>query len=343
MKRITIKNIAKALGYSIGTVSKALSDSHEISSVTKVKIQQFANENGYQSNQYAKLLRKGRTNIIGMIVPSIGNPFFSQILEGIEREMSETAYNLIIMQSVDDPQLELKHLEMLYKKGADAVVIAATGNNISLKYLKKLKNEGIPIVLIDRTNYDINTYKIGIDNFKVVYEGISQLINRGKRKILFISNLSPGTSTERRRGYIQCLRDFDIDFNSNYVLSIETNRRRIDVLEQLKNHLTHLIHSSAPPQAIFTASDQLTYLTIEALQTIGIAVPERLALIGFANFQYTNIFQPSLSSIVQPSREIGSQAFAILNKILDSPDNEIATPYQNIELQASILTRKSSE
>ncbi|MDF2476491.1 MAG: hypothetical protein K0S24_1974 [Sphingobacterium sp.] len=343
MKRITIKNIAKALGYSIGTVSKALSDSHEISSVTKVKIQQFANEHGYQSNQYAKLLRKGRTNIIGMIVPSIGNPFFSQILEGIEREMSETAYNLIIMQSVDDPQLELKHLEMLYKKGADAVVIAATGNNISLKYLQKLKNEGIPIVLIDRTNYDINTYKIGIDNFKVVYEGISQLINRGKRKILFISNLSPGTSTERRRGYIQCLRDFDIDFNSNYVLSIETNRRRIDVLEQLKNHLTHLIHSSAPPQAIFTASDQLTYLTIEALQTIGIAVPERLALIGFANFQYTNIFQPSLSSIVQPSREIGSQAFAILNKILDSPDNEIATPYQNIELQASILTRKSSE
>lgn len=343
MKRITIKNIAKALGYSIGTVSKALSDSHEISSVTKVKIQKFANENGYQSNQYAKLLRKGRTNIIGMIVPSIGNPFFSQILEGIEREMSETAYNLIIMQSVDDPQLELKHLEMLYKKGADAVVIAATGNNISLKYLQKLKNEGIPIVLIDRTNYDINTYKIGIDNFKVVYEGVSQLINRGKRKILFISNLSPGTSTERRRGYIQCLRDFDIDFNSNYVLSIETNRRRIDVLEQLKNHLTHLIHSSAPPQAIFTASDQLTYLTIEALQTIGIAVPERLALIGFANFQYTNIFQPSLSSIVQPSREIGSQAFAILNKILDSPDNEIATPYQNIELQASILTRKSSE
>ena len=343
MKRITIKNIAKALGYSIGTVSKALSDSHEISSVTKVKIQQFANENGYQSNQYAKLLRKGRTNIIGMIVPSIGNPFFSQILEGIEREMSETAYNLIIMQSVDDPQLELKHLEMLYKKGADAVVIAATGNNISLKYLQKLKNEGIPVVLIDRTNYAINTYKIGIDNFKIVYQGISQLIHQGKRKILFISNLSPGTSTERRRGYIQCLRDFDIDFNSNYVLSIETNRRRIDVLEQLKNHLTHLIHSSAPPQAIFTASDQLTYLTIEALQTIGIAVPDRLALIGFANFQYTTIFQPSLSSIVQPSREIGSQAFAILNKILDSPDNEIATPYQNIELQASILTRKSSE
>ena len=276
MKRITIKDIAKALGYSIGTVSKALSNSHEISSATKVKIQKFADEHGYQSNQYAKLLRKGRTNIIGMIVPSIGNPFFSQILEGIEREMSETAYNLIIMQSIDDPQLELKHLEMLYKKGADAVVIAATGNNISLKYLQKLKNEGIPVVLIDRTNYAINTYKIGIDNFKIVYQGISQLIHQGKRKILFISNRS-GTSTERRRGYIQCLRDFDIAYNSNYVLSIETNRRRIDVLKQLKNHLTHLVHSSAPPQAIFTASDQLTYLTIEALQTIGIAVPERLA------------------------------------------------------------------
>ncbi|OOG16330.1 hypothetical protein BWD42_21580 [Sphingobacterium sp. CZ-UAM] len=343
MKRITIKDIAKALGYSIGTVSKALSDSHEISPVTKVEIQKFANEQGYQSNQYAKLLRKGRTNIIGMIVPSIGNPFFSQILEGIEREMSETTYNLIIMQSVDDPQLELKHLEMLSKKGADAVVIAATGNNTSLRYLQRLKDEGIPIVLIDRTNYDINTYKIGIDNFKVVYQGISQLINRGKRKILFISNLSPGTSTERRRGYIQCLRDFDIAFNSNYLLSIGTNRRRNDVLDELKKHLTQLVNSNIPPEAIFTASDQLTYLTLEALHAIGIAVPDRMALIGFANFQYSNIFQPSLSSIVQPSREIGSQAFTILHKILENSDNAIAPPYQNIELQASILTRKSSE
>lgn len=343
MKKITIKDIAKAMGYSIGTISKALSNSHEISPVTKVEIQKFANEHGYQSNQYAKLLRKGRTNIIGMIVPSIGNPFFSQILEGIEREMSETTYNLIIMQSADDPKLELKHLEMLSKKGADAVVIAATGNHLSLRYLQRLKDEGTPIVLIDRTNYAINTYKIGIDNFKVVYQGISQLVNRGKRKILFISNLSPGTSMERRRGYIQCLRDFDITYNSDYLLSIATNGGRMEVLEQLKNKLIHLVNSSSPPEAIFTASDQLTYLTLEALHAIGIAVPDHLALIGFANFQYTNIFQPSLSSIVQPSHEIGSQAFAILSKILDSSDNEIVAAYQNIELQASILTRKSSE
>lgn len=343
MKKITIKDIAKAMGYSIGTISKALSNSHEISPVTKVEIQKFANEHGYQSNQYAKLLRKGRTNIIGMIVPSIGNPFFSQILEGIEKEMSETTYNLIIMQSADDPKLELKHLEMLSKKGADAVVIAATGNHLSLRYLQRLKDEGTPIVLIDRTNYAINTYKIGIDNFKVVYQGISQLVNRGKRKILFISNLSPGTSMERRRGYIQCLRDFDIAYNSDYLLSIATNSGRMEVLEQLKNKLIHLVNSSSPPEAIFTASDQLTYLTLEALHAIGIAVPDHLALIGFANFQYTNIFQPSLSSIVQPSHEIGSQAFAILSKILDSSDNEIVAAYQNIELQASILTRKSSE
>ncbi|MGE8421649.1 MAG: substrate-binding domain-containing protein, partial [Sphingobacterium siyangense] len=192
-------------------------------------------------------------------------------------------------------------------------------------------------------NYEINTYKIGIDNFKVVYQGISQLINQGKRKILFISNQSRGTSLERQRGYIQCLRDFDITFNSNDLLSIETNRKRVDVLDQLKNHLTGLVDSRALPEAIFTASDQLTYLTLEALHAIGITVPERIALLGFANFQYTTIFQPSLSSVVQPSREIGSQAFAILNKILDSPDHKITTQYQNIELQASILTRKSSE
>ncbi|ULT26829.1 substrate-binding domain-containing protein [Sphingobacterium sp. E70] len=257
--------------------------------------------------------------------------------------MSETTYNLIIMQSADDPNLELKHLEMLSKKGADAVVIAATGNHLSLRYLQRLKDEGTPIVLIDRTNYAINTYKIGIDNFKVVYQGISQLVNRGKKKILFISNLSPGTSMERRRGYIQCLRDFDITYNSDYLLSIATNGGRMEVLEQLKNKLIHLVNSSSPPEAIFTASDQLTYLTLEALHAIGIAVPDHLALIGFANFQYTNIFQPSLSSIVQPSHEIGSQAFAILSKILDSSDNEIVAAYQNIELQASILTRKSSE
>lgn len=343
MKRITIKDIAKTLGYSIGTVSKALSNSHEISLVTKAEIQKFADENGYQFNHYAKLLRKGRTNIIGMIVPVIGNSFFSQILEGIEKEMSQTVYNLIIMQSNDDPALELKHLEMLYKKGADAVVIAPTGNYLSLKYLKKLKEEGIPIVIIDRTNCDINTYKIGINNFNVVYQAVSHLIGQGKRQILFISNLSSGVSQERRRGYIQCLRDFDIDYNSNYVFAIETRTRKEDLLDQLKNYLSQQIHSNTPPDAIFTASDQLTYLTLEALQAIEIVVPDHISLIGFANFQYTNIFQPSLSCIVQPSHEIGSQAFSILSQILDKPDNLGSTQYQNIELQASLLIRQSSE
>lgn len=341
MKRITIKDIAKALGYSTGTVSKALADSYEISNITKIEIQKYANENGYSFNQYAKLLRTGKTNIIGMIVPSIGNSFFSQMLQGIEEQMSKTAYNLLIMQSNDDPTRELTHLETLYKKGADAIVITPTGNKSSMEYLKNLKNKGVPVVLMDRTNYDIDTHKIGIDNYTAVYESVTHLIKKGRTNILFISSLAKGVVEERRRGYLQCLRDFNIQYNSKNLLSIDVEKKGPKSQEELTLNLSQNMQSELPPDAIFTASDQLTYQTLEVLHALNIEVPTKISLIGFANFQFTNIFEPPLSCIVQPSKEMGAQAFLLLSEILDNQSQKPAL-FKNIKLPASVEIRQSS-
>ena len=341
MKRITIKDIAKALGYSAGTISKALADSYEISNITKLEIQKYANENGYSFNYYAKLLRTGRTNIIGMIVPAIGNSFFSQILEGIEEQMSKTAYNLLIMQSNDDPVCEMTHLETLYKKGADAIVITPTGNKSSMEYLKKLKDKGIPVVLMDRTNYNIDTHKIGIDNYAAVYESVTHLINQGRTNILFISSLAKGVVEERRRGYLQCLRDYNIQYHSKNLLSIDVEKKGRKSQEELMLYLSQKMKSELPPDAIFTASDQLTYQTLEVLHALHIEVPAQVSLIGFANFRFTNIFEPPLSCIVQPSKEMGAQAFLLLSEILDNQSQKSAL-FKNIRLPASVEIRQSS-
>ncbi|WP_312790101.1 LacI family DNA-binding transcriptional regulator [Sphingobacterium sp.] len=342
MKRITIKDIAKALGYSIGTVSKALADSHEISEVTKIEIQKFADGNGYQYNQYAKLLRTGKTNIIGMIVPAIGNSFFSQILEGIEEKMSKTAYNLIIMQSYDDPIRELNLLETLFKKGVDAIIIAPTGNCISMDYLIKLKNDGIPVVFIDRINYDINTHKIGIDNYKAVYQGISHLIKRDCHDILFVSSMAKGVVEERKRGYLQCLNDSGIRINHDNLLSIDVEKKDAANREELIKHLTHRLMTNTLPQAIFTASDQLTYQSLEALHALHIRIPDEIALLGFANFSFSNLFRPALSCIVQPSKEMGAQAFVLINEILNNPNKQQTFQFKDIKLPVKMEIREST-
>ncbi|WP_313266289.1 LacI family DNA-binding transcriptional regulator [Sphingobacterium sp.] len=342
MKRITIKDIAKTLGYSIGTVSKALADSHEISEVTKVEIQKFADENGYQYNQYAKLLRTGKTNIIGMIVPKIGNSFFSQILEGIEEKMSKTVYNLIIMQSYDDPVRELNLLETLFKKGADAIIIAPTGNCISLDYLRKLKKDGIPVVLIDRINYAISTHKIGIDNFRAVYQGISHLISMGCMDILFISSMAKGVVEERRRGYLQCLNDSGIQINYENLLSIDVEKNGENSREELIKYFAQRIQENILPDAIFTASDQLTYQVLEVLHALNIEVPKIIALLGFANFTFSNLFSPPLSCIVQPSKEMGSKAFALIEEILDKPDRQESSSFEDIKLPVKMEIRRST-
>src|SRR5690606_7725102 len=184
MERKTLKDIAKDLNLSISTVSKALSDSYEISQKTKSIVKQYALKHHYIPNKIAQTLKTGKTYSIGVIVFNISNTFISQVLDGIHMAAEKQQYDIIIMQSRDNVDIEKHLIDVLKIRGIDGLLISPVSYNSNYNCLKKLQELGIPVVIFDRINHELKTHKVGVDNFNGAYLATKHLIENGKRKIL---------------------------------------------------------------------------------------------------------------------------------------------------------------
>ncbi|UIR55099.1 LacI family transcriptional regulator [Sphingobacterium sp. SRCM116780] len=340
MKKITLKDIAIALNLSVSTVSKALSDSHEINKDTKKKIAAYARKHNYQYNTLARSLKTGKTNIIGVIVSTISNSFFSQILEGIEESSLMQQYNVIIMQSRENPAIEKKCIDILYSKGVDGILISPVSDSANLNYLQQLHQTDCPIVIFDRINNHLNTFKIGIDNKKAAKRATQELINRNYRNILHITGLNNGVTNERLTGFQEALKQNNITFQEHNLLRCDLSQ--IEIVEnQILNKLTKLKQANKSPDAIFTATDLLTNRTIGLLAQQKIKIPDEIALIGFSNTNYAFSFNPPLTCISQPAKNIGKLAIEKMINILDLRMKKREIVYETIALEAELIIRES--
>ena len=196
--KATLKKIALEFGVSISTVSKALSDSPEISEATKIKIQEYAALQNYKPNSIAKNLKNQRTNTIGVIIPNILNPFFAKVFSGIEKEALAKGYNVITGISNESFNKEQQVMDMLNNGTIDGFVVAIAEETQSLKeykHFKDIMNSGTPIVMFDRVADGINCDKVVVDDFDSAYDATSHLIKLGSEKIALLStiqNLSVG-------------------------------------------------------------------------------------------------------------------------------------------------------
>ncbi|MDH5825412.1 LacI family DNA-binding transcriptional regulator [Sphingobacterium faecium] len=340
MKKLTLKDIAKALNLSVPTISKALSDSHEINKDTKEKIVAYAQQHNYQHNALARSLKTGKTNIIGVIVSTISNSFFSEILEGIEESSLFQHYNIIIMQSRESPDIEKKCIDILYSKGVDGILISPVSHDANLTYLQQLHNSSCPIVIFDRINYGLDTFKIGIDNKKAAKKATEELISRNYRNILHITGLSNGVTNERLAGFQDALKINKITFQESNLLRCDLSHIQI-VEDEILNKLDELKNQHKSPDAIFTATDLLTNRTIGLLAQQKIKIPEEIALIGFSNTNYAFSFNPPLTCISQPAKKIGKLAFEKMIEILEFRLKKREVVYETITLDADIIIRES--
>lgn len=259
MKRVTLKQLAKELGVSASTVSKALNDSYEISEPTKQKIIRYANKNNYVPNNIAKKLKIGRSNTIGLIISTIKSTFQSQIVEAMHRLSIENGFNLILMQSHDSPELERKAVEMLFNYGIDGLLISPVSKNSNLDLLKKV-HENIPITIFDRIDHDLNTYKVGVDNESDSYKGTKELIKIGRRQIALLGAKDIGISMNRLDGYKKALIEAGIDFNPKYIIncdySLSTKEFRNDISAQISKLMEE--DEGKRINAIFSTKDTLS-------------------------------------------------------------------------------------
>ena len=336
---ITIKDIAKALGLSTSTVSRALRDSYEISLETKKLVLEYAEKNNYHPNPIALSLKERKSRSIGVIVCEIANSYFSQVINGIESIAYNNGYNVMIAQSRESFDREMLNLQYLTSRSIDGLIISVSTETKDFSYLKELHSKGMPIVFFDRIVNEIDTHKVIADNYKGAYDATTHLIKSGYRRIAAVSNPEMLSITiERLAGYKAALAENGIDADDSLIKYCQHGGMIFSEVEEVVNELFGL---KQIPDAIFATADKLTTNCLRLLKARGISVPADMGLMGFSNTDLTELLDPPLSIIKQPAFEMGEQAAEILFKYLDKKRTLIAN--ENIIIKSELIKRDSTK
>lgn len=333
-REITIYDVAKELGLSPSTVSRALKNHPHISSGTKKKILTCASEMGYRHNKFASNLRQKRTNTIGVVVPKLNSYFMASVLSGIEKVTSGNGYGLIITQSQESWKKEIVCINTLFNSRVDGLLVSLASDTENTDHFRSLFSRGIPIIFFDRVADCHDCVNVVIDNYKAGYEITSHLISRGCRKIMHLGgNMLRNVYYERFRGYRQALIDNDIEFDRRLlVVGDMSNQAGTDLV----NRILKMKHR---PDGIFTSNDTTGVIIILELQKAGISIPGEIAVAGFNNEPVSQYVTPNLTTVDYPAREMGELAIKmLLSKLNDPQDQNLNT----VILNHKLIIRQSS-
>lgn len=332
----TLKQIAKDLGLSVSTVSKALSDSHEISENTKRRVQEYARLQNYKPNIMAKNLKNQRTNTLGVIIPNILNPFFAKVFSGIEKVANEKGYNVITYISNESLKKEKEALGLLSNGTVDGFILSISEETQAKKdysHLKETLRNGLPIVMFDRVSQDVACDKVIVDDFESAVHAVKYLISSGYKKIAMLScidNLSVGKL--RVDGYKSALDESQMEVNPELILVTDRqeyfDQRVADFLKKTK------------PDAVFAADEHTTTLAMKLSLQSGVRIPEERSFIGFADGIWSRRLTPSLSTISQHGPEIGALAAKRLIERLENKNNP--QPFETLVVQTELRLRDST-
>ncbi|MCU4165895.1 LacI family DNA-binding transcriptional regulator [Carboxylicivirga caseinilyticus] len=312
-KNITIIDIAKQLGVSKSTVSRALKDHPDISKATKDRVNALAKKLKYKPNATAISFRQQRSRIIGLIVPQISPFFFPSIIKAVEKEVHKRGYNLMILQSGESEKRERDNLEILLHNNVDGILASVSRKTQNFDHFESLIEEHIPIVFFDRIPKNIKADCVLIDDFDGAYRAVEHLIKTGRKKIsICIGNPNLLISQNRLEAYKKALNDYALPFDDNLVISGESTLEAYKATDDL-------INSSHKTDSIFAISDLTMSGVMQAIYKNNIQVPDKIAVIGFCESIFSKMYQPTLSYINPLGKKIGKKAAQLL---LDRIDNE---------------------
>lgn len=334
-QKITIKTIAKELGVSTSTVSKALRDSHEISVETKERIKAYADYYNYKPNNLALQLRNQKTKVIGVILPKIVHHFFSTVIKGIEKGASEKGYHIMVCFSNESYQSEVDNLKVLSNGSVDGLLISVakeTLQNQDFKHLEDLVNEEIPLVMFDRVLDSINCDKVIVDDIGAGYKATKHLIERGRKKVAMLATPEHvNIGTLRKKGYEKALKEFNLSSSDN--LAIE-----IDEEFDLRNQISKVINEDI--DGVFAVNEIYAAIAIRLAKEKGLRVPQDISVVGFTDGLISEFSSPSITAIVQHGFTMGKQAVELLiDRIENEGDN---LPPRTKVISSDLHTRESS-
>jgi len=338
MKRhtVTIKDIALRLGISPSTVSRALKDHVEISQDTKDSVKRVAAELNYQPNSLALSLRYSKSNTIGVIIPEIVHFFFSTVISGIEDVAHARGYNIIITQSNESLEREIQNIQTLFNNRVDGVLMSISKETETFDHLEALQQRGLPIVFFDRIVEEMHCSQVTVDDFLGGYQATEHLIQQGYKRIAHLAGPHGlHISIDRMNGYKKALTDNGLAIDDSLIIE-DSAFNEGAAYKATIDLLTH--HH---PDALFAANDISAMAAIKAAKAYGRAVPYDFGVVGFSNWQFSSLTQPSITTIEQPGFEMGQRAAELLIKELASEETEMLPP-EHVILPTRLIVRDSS-
>lgn len=338
MKEITLKQIAEKLGISITTVSKALKGYSDVSPKTKKAVLELAEELNFTPNSYAVYLRTNESKTIGLIIPEVVHHFFSGVINGIIDEAEKHGYLVIILQSGESVELEKKQVDLLINKRVDGIIISLSNESNNDLHLKEILRRGIPLVQFDKIAKLIPSSKIIIDDQKAAFNAVEHLIQQGCKKIAHIRGpLNPQNSIDRFLGYKKALEKNKITFDSKLVYACQNV-----TFEEGRIFAEQIIKDHPEVDGIFVITDLVAVGVLSYFNENNIAVPGQIKIIGFSNWFMSQVITPKLSTVDQPSYEMGVQSFRVLLEELQAKKEGKDFAPRIVELNTSIIERESS-
>ncbi len=334
--RTTITDIANQLGVSPATVSRSLNNHPAISKKTKKAVVRLARKLNYQPNQLALNLLQKKTNTIGVIVPEITSYFFSSIINGIQDLVNPLGVNMIIGQSNESYKEEKKIIQSFVSINVDGFLISPSSKTRKFDHLNMLKENNIPMVIFDRDCEGIEVDKVFVDEYNGAFQAVEHLIKAGCRRIAHIAGPSTlSTSRHRLMAYEDALAKHGITLNEDYIVTCKGFMPKHGIASTKQ-----LLSLENRPDAIFAVNDGVAIGAMFVIKEEGLKIPEEISIIGFDDDPHSCYFKPSLSTIWQPTYELGMLSARLLMKRINSKTNE---PKVRVEtLFPELIVRGSS-
>ncbi len=331
--QVTIKDIARELGISPSTVSKALKGHPDISLQTKKTVRELVEKWNYKPDPIALSLKSGLTKTIGVIVPEIVHYFFSTVISGIEDDAYDSGYHVMFCQSNESYEREVKAVETLLSSRVDGILVSVSKVTENFDHFRKIINNGIPLVFFDRVCDEIESDKVIIDDETGAYAAVEHLINIGCRNIIHLAgpaNVNIGMN--RKNGYINALKDHNMKVLEKNIVNCDTSGDAWKVVPAL-------FERNDKPDGIFAVNDLTAAEAMKIVKQKGFRVPDDVAIVGFTSGMISDLTDPSLTSVEQHGYAIGKEA---VNLLINRIEKGNKLPFQTRIIKSELVVKDST-
>ena len=312
-----LKEIADELNLSISTVSRALNNTGRVSAETRRLVMDTAKKYNYSPNRVAQSLRQKKTNIVGLIVPDIGD-YFSEVIKGTESELSAHNYSMILADSHEDPLKEANYIKLMYQSQVDGLMLATVSDTFA--WTDVYESSDIPVIFFDNEPADLVCNKVVLNNIKATEIAVDHLVKLGHTRIALIcGNTKESTAKYRRDGFMEAMKKHNLDVDQNLI------KEGLYYLDAGYSSMEELILSREehPFTAVIVSTYRMSCSAIHAIKDYGLNYPEDFSFIGFDMEDRDRLFSPSITSVLQPGKLIGK---LMVHKLLQSIDNVELSP-----------------